>query len=411
MYPLYYYLTGYRVLAVDAAHAAALLELCRREEWVYDAFRHLPDGGISLTFPRPVARLVEESAASEGWPLTVLRSGGVPESLGRLIRRPGLLVGCVLGLCLYIAGTQVVWDIRISGNHSISNRSVEETLAKAGITVGTSLRDFRADVVENTALILDDRLSWISINRRGTVAYVELREASHTPKPESDAPADLVASAGGIIQRIELDEGNVRVAEGQSVSPGDVLVSGIYDSQTEGIRFTRARARIYARTVRELTVTVPLMYEQKSYIGTQGASSVGVCYEKNINFFKKSVNFSKNSGKMSGMYDIIEEEQSLGPIEGVGFPISVRTVWYLPYEMITATRTHAEAEELAYLELARKIAALPGGAELLSKTITVTRTPDALILHCVLNCVEDIGQIREIQIAEPSPQTQIKENP
>ncbi len=398
MLPLYYYLTGYRTLSVDADHTADLLELCRRHAWVYDNFRHLPDGGISLTFPRSVACSVENTAAAMGWPLTRLSSGGLPARLLRLVRRPGLLLGCIAGLILYISGTQLLWDIRIEGNTTISDRSVEDVLAACGFSIGSPLRGFRADVLENRVLLADDRLAWISVNRRGTVAYVELREAAHKPPPLSNAPADLVASVAGIIERVELDEGNVRVSAGQTVSPGDVLVSGIYDSQVEGIRLTRARARIYARTVREWTITIPLSYEQKNYLCTNQETYAEIEQEKYLNFFKKSIKLTKKYRQLPPVCDIIEEEQDLGLFFGVGFPISVRTVWYLPYEITPATRTHAEAEELAYMELARTIAALPGGAELLSKTITVTRTPDALMLRCVLHCIEDIGQVREIQV-------------
>ncbi len=399
MLPLYYYLTGYRVLSTDADHAAELLELCRRGSWVYTAFRHLSDGGIALTFPRPDARAVEATAADCDIPLACLSSGGLPNRLTRLLHRPGLILGCAVGLMLYIAATQVVWDIRITGNTAVSDRAIEDTLAACGFTVGAPLRGFRADVLENQVLLSDDRLSWISVNRRGTVAYVEVREASHTPSPESDSPADVVASIGGVIERVELDTGNVRVATGQTVSPGEVLVSGIYDSQVEGIRLTRARARVYARTVRDLTVSIPLQYESKRYFAANDPSLSGYKHEKRLIFFKKIVNFSENSGNNIGIYDIIESEHSLGPITGVGFPISVQTVWYLPYQAVTETRTHDEAEELAYIELSRRISALHG-AELLSKTITVTRTPDALILHCALTCIEDIGTVREIEVGK-----------
>ena len=85
--------------------------------------------------------------------------------------------------------------------------------------------------------------------------------------------------------------------------------------------------------------------------------------------------------------------------DGVGFPISVRTIWYIPYTVTTASRTLAEAEELAYFELARQIAALPGGAELIGKTLTVHHGEDALTLVCTLTCIEDIGRVRPIEIA------------
>ena len=396
MHPLYYYAVGYSTLATDREHAATLLELCRRGAWVYSGFRNHPDGSISMTFPRRVFLSVQAEAEICGIPITVMGGGGLPDWVKRILKRPGLVIGCILGLCLYIAGTQVVWDIRISGNTTVSDRAIEDTLAACGFTVGTPLRGFRADVLENQVLLADDRLAWISVNRRGTVAYVEVREAIHTPPPESESPADLVAAIGGIIQRVELEEGNVRVSAGQTVSEGEVLVSGIYDSMTQGIRLTRARARVYARTTRELTVTVPLTYECKTYLFDENTALSEISQEKFLKFFKKSIKFSKKTGNEGVLYDIIEGERSIGPVSGVGFPISVRTVWYLPYAMTAATRTYDEAEELAYVELAQRISALPGGAELLSKTVTVTRTPDVLILQCTLTCVEDIGTVREI---------------
>ena len=43
------------------------------------------------------------------------------------------------------------------------------------------------------------------------------------------------------------------------------------------------------------------------------------------------------------------------------------------------------------LELSRRIAAIPGGAELLSKTVCPILTEDAFILDVTLTCVEDIA--------------------
>ena len=94
----------------------------------------------------------------------------------------------------------------------------------------------------------------------------------------------------------------------------------------------------------------------------------------------------------------MEDEKSWGLVDGVGFPISTRTLWYLPYETVTATRTYAEAEELAYFELARYIAAIPGGATLTGKTVTVTRGADFLLLTCTVTAIEDIATERVIEV-------------
>ena len=401
--PLYARLVGYRTLRVPTPHIAAFLDLCRRHGFVYYGYREGEEHTafcLPAATARPTGGAVTRAAAAAGIPLTLGPLQGMPSLFLRLLRRPGLVVGVILAMWLYFAASGVVWDIRISGNEGVSDRSLTDSLAACGLSVGTPLRGFRADVLANRVLMYDDRLAWLSINRRGTVAYVEVREKEKPQEaPSEDGPADIVAAVGGIITRVEILAGNVRVRAGQTVGVGDVLVSGLYDSLVEGIRYVRANARVYAKTTREITVTIPCSYEQKVYLDreTDGGAFSGFFEEKYLNFFGKRIKFSKKTGNTGGICDTIEGEQSLGLVQGVGFPISVSTVWHLPYEMRTCTRTPAEAEALAYVELSRRIAALPGGAELLSKTIKTYAGDEVFVLTCTLVCVEDIGRVREIE--------------
>ncbi len=394
-----YFFAGFHTLHVCRENAAGLLNICRVHEFIYEDFRNTEDGGISLRFPRPVARQVEALCREYGIPVTVCGEGGLPRLISRLTYRAGLVAGTVLGLLLLVVANSVIWDIRISGNEHLSNHAIRETLAACGFSVGTSLRGFEADKLENDVLLLDDRLAWISVNRKGTVAYVEVREKRPKPTAESDSPCDIVASIGGVVQWVELEEGNVRVSAGQIVGEGEVLVSGLYDSMQEGIRFTTAKAKVYARTTREIVVQIPLAYEQKVYQTEADFPDGEVCQEKILNFFGNHIKFKKKTGNMAEFCDIIEDEKSWVLADGGGFPISVRTVWYIPYTVTTVTRTLAEAEELAYFELAKQISALPGGAELIGKTVTIHHGKDALTLTCILTCIEDIGRVRPIEIA------------
>ena len=392
-----YLLMGYRTLRTDENHTARLLEVCRRYRLPYEDLQNLGDGGISLRLRLPAARALRGICGEYGIPLTVTAEGGLPLLLRRLSRRLGLLIGALLGVAIYLLSQSVFWDIRVSGNQTVSDRAVKESLAACGLTVGTPIRGFEADVTENNVLLYDDRLAWLSVNRKGTVAYVEVREAVKTPQGQPDTPRDLVASRGGVIEYIELEEGNVRVKAGQTVSEGQVLVSGLYDSAQEGVRIESAKARVFARTVREFSVTIPLSYEQKTYLTVPNGESSGVSQEKSLIFFGRHIKFSNKCGNFSGFCDIMEDEKSWGLIDGVGFPISTRTVRYLPYEITAATRTYTEAEELAYFELAKYVAAIPGGT-LLGKSVTVTRGKNALILSARLTLMEDIAAERIIEV-------------
>ncbi len=397
---LHYLLTGYRTLAAQPEQAARLLELCRIHGYIYEDFRHLENGGISLRFPLPIARRVGALCEREGIAVTVINEGGLPRMGKRLLSRAGLFVGLVCGILLVKLSQSVVWDIRISGNQTVSDRAVEESLASCGFFVGSSLKSFEADKTENDVLMQNDRLAWISINRKGTVAYVEVREKTRRPDAPPDSPCDIVASVGGVIQRVELEEGNVRVAAGDLVGQGEVLVSGIYDSMTQGIRLTAAKARVYARTTRILTVEIPFSAQQKVY----ETDPTQIFQEKSLFFFGNHIKFSKSTGNLGGVCDTIESERSWGLLKGIGFPVSTRTVWLIPYTVVTATRTPVEAEELAYFELARQIAALPGGAELISKSIVISHGEDSLTLTCTLTCIEDIGTVRPIEVETVRPE-------
>ena len=395
---LHYVLMGYRVLRVDRIGKVPLLEICRRHSISYEDFRNEEDGSITIRLTLPAARRLQALCADGGIPVVLVRAGGLPALLRRLLRRPGLWVGGLLGLALFLLAGRVFWDIRVSGNETVSDHSIRASLAACGLAVGTPVGEFRADVTENRVLLLDDRLAWLSINRKGTVAYVEVREAVAKPEEEPAVPRDMVASVGGVIEYIELESGNVRVKAGETVSPGQVLVSGIYDSAQTGVRVESAKARVFARTTRLFEVTIPLGYEEKRYLTPFEEDVARPFREKEIIFFGRHIKFSKKCRKFTEFYDIIEDEKPWGLTDGVGFPVSTRTLWYLPYEMTPATRTYAEAEELAYFELARYIAALPGGATLIGKTVTVSHGEDFLLLSCTLTAIEDIATERIIEV-------------
>ena len=403
-----YSVTGWRQVCTDACHAAGLLELCRVGGIPYDGFTACADGGIAIRLRcHPAHRLLTACQERE-LPVTVSPVRGLPALLPLIRRRAGILVGMALGMVLLVLSSQIVWDIRVSGTQNLSARDVKDTLAACGFTVGTSLRHFAADVTENRALLYDSRLAWISINRRGCVAYVQVRESAYPPADEQEQPANLVADRAGIVERVELVRGNLLVSAGQQVDQGQLLVSGLYDSERVGFRWTHAEGRVFARTVREYLIEIPLSYRQAQTTHPLDLSAGGYEKEMTLIFFGKNIKFSKKTGNEGVKCDTIESEKNLSLIPGIGFPISIRTTWYLPTAegtgedsgAVLMTRTPAEAEELAYMELARRISEIPGGAELLKKTVIPTLTEDCFRLQVTLVCVEDIARESVFEVTE-----------
>lgn len=392
---LTYFWMGWKRLVIDPPFGADFLEVCRVLGLPYDSLAPTPEGGLTLRMKAVTAKTAIAACERAGVPVRVTAEGGFPILAARLFRRPGLWVGGILAAILLFLSTTVVWDVRVEGNTTLSERAVEDTLAACGFGVGSSLWGFRADQLQNRVLMADKRLAWVSVNMNGTVAYVEVREnIKPAPGEDENAPVNVIASAGGQIVRVELTRGNPLVTAGQWVGEGDLLVSGIYEGVQSGIRFTHAKAKVYARTMERVTVEIPLAHEEKAYFYPEGTAP----HEKTLIFFGKSIKFSNKTRNDGGFCDTIESVYVPFTRLGVGFPISVRQAWDLPYVMVAETYTYAEAEELAYLELSRQIFAMGEDVEILQKEITVTRKPDALLLTCDLSLIRDIGRERPFEV-------------
>ncbi len=237
-------------------------------------------------------------------------------------------------------------------------------------------------------------IAWISVNMKGTVAYVQIRETASPKENTNLTPANVVADVGGQIVRVELSRGNVVTVAGKWVDKGDLLISGIYGGEQSGIRYTHAEGRVYARVVEEISIAIPLSYERKTY----ATEKEDIFCEKYMIFFENYIKFSKKTFNSEKSCDIIKRVSVPFSKTGADLPIALETRWYVPYTVTTEKRTYAEAEALAYLELSQKIGSLPGGAEVLSKTITTTLGEDTYFLTCTLECIRDIAKEQTFEV-------------
>lgn len=397
-----YYIMGYCTVRASAEVSADVLDICREYGLIYDRFVGEADGAIQMRVRLSAAKRLRQICACRCIEIEVGEPAGLPAWWLRYRRRAGLAVGLLAAVALAVWSSRFVWDVRISGNQTLTDNEILDSLESCGFGVGSSLVGFRADQIENRVLMADGRIAWISINMKGTVANVQVRETVSSDEADETKPCNIIATRSGIVERIELEDGNVVVAAGQSVSSGELLVSGLYDSTRLGLRWTHAKARVYARTVREICVEIPLTYQQKVYASPEGATDLSRAFsvDRSIIFWGKEIKFSKKTGNVVGSCDTIRRSESIGRIGDVMLPITVQTVWYMPYTVETVERTAAQAEELAYIELARQIGEIPGGAEILRKTVTTRLTDTGFFLDCTLVCVEDIAAERYFDIVD-----------
>ena len=385
-------LFGYRSMETDGKHAAALLDLCLQENLSPARFEALENGGVRFRVGLLAGRRLARACKRAEIPLRTA-VGGAPQMLLWFFRRKGLVAGLLLGVFLLVFSQKFVWSVRVSGNETLTAGEIRRALAAEGLEVGSYLPRLDLGRVETQTLLREDALSWIAVHLDGTVAEVQVVERAAMPE-KSTRPANLIAGRDGQIVELELYRGNAAVKVGDPVRAGDLLVSGVYDSQTQGYRFTRAAGNVLARTKRTLRVEIPLSYEEKVY-GEAVRGEIG------LQFFKFSWIFLKNSNKALSSCDIIEVTTGKDWLGLHDLPVSASQKIYRPYTVKTISRTAEEALELAWGELEKQLSALSPDILLLEKRTQTQIGGETLALECELICVENIAVQREFEIAEP----------
>ncbi len=373
-------LLGGARLTVSEGNAPELLSLCL--EMKLPVSKTAIDGGkLTVETPYGAARKLARRLAAADIPFAE-RCFGLPFFLLAYRKRPGIFIGLALAFTIIFLSGSVVWDIRISGNTNVDTATVKRELAAAGFDLGSSVKT-DVDRVSNSLLARSDKISWLSINMSGTVAYVQIREEAHFAQKDN-SPCNLVALRDGTVERIESSCGTVCVEVGQSVKKGEILVSGVRGGKLGNYTLVQASGEIFAITSREFSVEVPLKYEAQIPFSSEND-------QKYIKFFSKKIFFSKNSRKNTSECVTIYMEDNLSPLYLPPLPFGVVTELITKYETVTKTRTAQEASDIAFAQLYRQMQNELSDSDLLSKTIRCEMTEESVRLICTAVCSENIA--------------------
>jgi len=389
-----FFICGYEEIRCEAYCVTELLNFCMREQLTYRNFCTMPDGSVLLTVTAYSSKKIRKYAQSNGILIRSVGRGGLPFLLRAYRRRAGLFVGCMLVLFLFSMSGRYVWDVRISGNESMTREEVLAELEACGLGIGSYIPSVDTSVLENRVLLASDKISWIAVRMDGTVAVVQLLERV-TSQTDSDSsqPANLIAASDGYIESLEIFRGNCLVTVGQSVRKGDLLVSGLYDSNTVGYRYTRAAGQVLARTERTVTVEIPLEYEEKY-------NEPEKCRQIDLNFFGFSVKIYKSTGNLPINCDIIKRNKALDIFGLSAIPVGWTVTLSSEFQTEQKTRTHEEALPIAYEKLEQELAAFSSDVQLLQKEIKTELTDNSVRLVCVLTCLENIAIQAEFDITD-----------
>ena len=384
---------GYYTISVPYVLCEQFLNLCMRYGFSYYNIK-IENEKKKVFFDVPSYQFKRIMTASRVWQIRVKNEGfyGLPSKIFSLKGRWGLLVGACISIAIFILAQSVIWRIDIVGNKRLSKQEILNSLSENGISVGDIIKDINAHSVEQSVMINNDDIAWISINIIGTVAKVEVQEVIDTEiKDKELKPANLVSRFDAQIVALEVYSGFTCVKEGDFVRAGELLSSGIYESEKAPVRYSRATGIVLGRVNVAFDIEIPLVQTKKVQTGEK-------ITKKTLIFFGKPINFFINYRNLPISYDIINYVYALNPFSLGELPISISVDDYYPYEMCEIEISEQEAIEQAYEALRMKIDNELPDAQVLKKSLQGEFVDGKYVLKCTITAICNIAKQVEFEI-------------
>lgn len=274
---LFNFLRGMVTLSVTVPFPERFVNLCAQENIDFWAMDWLDEHTLHLTARRRDRRRILEIAQTLGGEARVESSRGLPEFLGRFRTRYAFVLGLSFALCGVLFFSRFILTVEVTGNDQVPTAVILTQLRLLGVRPGVYGPALDRKQLAQEALVELPELSFMALNLHGTRLEVIVREAVQAPdRVDVEENIDLAAETDGIVLKVEPELGDSLVKVGDTVAQGDILISGtvtmeppLYSDQPTRYFQTHARGRVWARTWRTLTASIPLTAQGKDYTGRE----------------------------------------------------------------------------------------------------------------------------------------------
>ncbi|HJB74837.1 MAG TPA: sporulation protein YqfD [Candidatus Eubacterium faecale] len=329
-------------------------------------------------------------AFRSGGKVKLVKKRGLPFLLHPLKGRWGVFCGMLFFVLLVSFMGGFIWNITVIGNQTLETSKIVDYLAQNGFKTGVRWSETDKENLEFAVMADFDRVAWISINRIGCLAQVEIRET--TPKPEienNNLITNVTAKKDGVIVKVTALGGWPAVQAGDAVTTGDLLISGVYEpeeySQPQKNHFARAHGSVIAKTNSRITVNIPR--EQSEKICTSEKQY------KTLYFFGLEIPMSIKKEEEN---TVCEYQKKYLVFHDFRLPIGIYTEIRRSYTDTKRSISDDELRAAAKKELLEREKEKLAGCEIIGKTEKEEITDGGIVYTAEYSLLEDIGAEQEI---------------
>ena len=392
-------LQGQVRIRVEAPFPERVINLCSSQNLAFWDLRWESEQAFCCTLSRRDYRRLRGAAEKLACTIQVEKQTGVPFAWRRFRRRRVLLGGTAACAALLVWSSFFILDFRVEGNERIPDEKILRVLERNGVRLGTYAFSIQGPDLRNHVLLELPELSWITVNVSGFCARVQVRERIPMPElADNAAPTNLVAAKDGLVLRVETLSGEKKVLPGTTVERGQLLISGVSDTDTVGARLAPGTGRVWARTWYSLETRIPLTVHKKVYTGREKSGWSLTVGDRRLKFYG-------NPSQNGEHYDKISVKKQLSLL-GITLPVFLEREVFRFYEtqsaLLTAAAAQARGEQI--LKAALK-AQMEADGEVRSELCAAREVQGVLYVTLKAECREQIGRSVPIyrDIDQPAP--------
>lgn len=210
-------------------------------------------------------------AENSGMTLKIIKSRGLKSFAKRHKWRCGAALGVVLAFSFWVFMSGYIWEVEVLATDGVNAEAFTESLADLGVKVGA--RKSKIDIIQVQNKLMNEysELLWVSINIFGGKAQVEMSEFIEQKEiTDTNTPINIVAKKKGEIVLVKGYNGVNAVKEGDNVTKGTLLISGVVKNFDGSEYFTHAKGEVFAKTKNNEKIIC--QYKSKALTTTQRES-------------------------------------------------------------------------------------------------------------------------------------------
>lgn len=382
------YLRGYVKVNIKGFFIEKFLNECAKNNILLWNIKHTKNNLVTACMTIGGFRKIRRDAYKTCTEIKIFAKCGLPFYLHKNKNRKALIPGILIAVLMFLCLTSFIWAVEIEGNEMISDEEIITLLSECEFKTGIFRYNIDVEKIKNEVLKKTDRLSWIWVEINGTRAVVNVREKKEAPPVFDKAiPSNIVANRDGLVTSVVATTGQKVVKEGDIVTKGDLLISGVLESSVSGYKYVNSSGSVKARTWYEKEA-------QTSLIKTEFIKTDKKISKNTVNLFGFDVLLYIDDNIKFAHYEKDEKNHQLSLGKNTPLPFKLNRKIYWELKKKETKLTLADAVKECSDNLKKEIEnELKKDTQIVKKDVFHTQNEDGTInVKVVYECIEDISE-------------------